>query len=218
MWGAKTVPKARSVLCQESELQIQERSVVSFWGRTDQNLFSNSQLLSSLGWFFLLPQDGTYGMDCAERCDCSHADGCHPTTGYCRCLPGWSGTKETVMKDNESFHYGGTWSYLSVSLVQESMWGWKEWRASSGGAVSHMWFTGVETLLSMGSTENWEQKGKSEKLGASTVWFLMKVVNNCKYSRLCWQLWYIKHHIQELGKICSGSQKEDKLCRTCAAI
>ena len=41
----------------------------------------------------LLPstQDGTYGLTCAERCDCSHADGCHPTTGHCRCLPGWSG-------------------------------------------------------------------------------------------------------------------------------
>ncbi|NXX69941.1 MEG10 protein, partial [Spizella passerina] len=36
-------------------------------------------------------QDGTYGLGCAERCDCSHADGCHPATGHCRCLPGWSG-------------------------------------------------------------------------------------------------------------------------------
>lgn len=69
--------------------------------------------------FFLLPQDGTYGMDCAERCDCSHADGCHPTTGYCRCLPGWSGTKETVVKVNESLHYGGTWSCLSILWVEE---------------------------------------------------------------------------------------------------
>lgn len=58
-------------------------------------------------------------MDCAERCDCSHADGCHPTTGYCRCLPGWSGTKETVMKDNERFHCGGTWSCLLVLWVEE---------------------------------------------------------------------------------------------------
>ncbi|KAG8130776.1 hypothetical protein E2320_017501 [Naja naja] len=32
-----------------------------------------------------------YGLDCSERCDCSHGDGCHPVTGYCRCLPGWSG-------------------------------------------------------------------------------------------------------------------------------
>ncbi|KAF3848711.1 hypothetical protein F7725_015208 [Dissostichus mawsoni] len=26
-------------------------------------------------------QDGTYGLDCTERCDCSHADGCHHSTG-----------------------------------------------------------------------------------------------------------------------------------------
>uniref|UniRef100_M3YKH0 Multiple EGF like domains 10 n=1 Tax=Mustela putorius furo TaxID=9669 RepID=M3YKH0_MUSPF len=37
--------------------------------------------------------DGTYGLNCAERCDCSHADGCHSTTGHCRCLPGWSDTR-----------------------------------------------------------------------------------------------------------------------------
>lgn len=36
-------------------------------------------------------QDGTYGLDCRERCDCSHADGCHPSTGHCRCLAGWTG-------------------------------------------------------------------------------------------------------------------------------
>ncbi len=38
-----------------------------------------------------LMQDGTYGLDCRERCDCSHADGCHPSTGHCRCLTGWTG-------------------------------------------------------------------------------------------------------------------------------
>lgn len=36
-------------------------------------------------------QDGTYGLECRERCDCSHADGCDPTSGYCRCYPGWTG-------------------------------------------------------------------------------------------------------------------------------
>lgn len=41
-------------------------------------------------------QDGTYGLNCAERCDCSHADGCHSTTGHCRCLPGWSGEPGTT--------------------------------------------------------------------------------------------------------------------------
>lgn len=87
-------------------------------------------------FFFLLPQDGTYGMDCAERCDCSHADGCHPTTGYCRCLPGWSGTKETTMKDNESFLCGGTWSSFQFCGWRTSTWAWKEERASSVAAVS----------------------------------------------------------------------------------
>lgn len=38
-----------------------------------------------------LPQDGTYGLDCKERCDCSHADGCHHSTGHCHCLAGWTG-------------------------------------------------------------------------------------------------------------------------------
>lgn len=38
-------------------------------------------------------QDGTYGLDCRGRCDCSHSDGCHHSTGHCRCLPGWTGTQ-----------------------------------------------------------------------------------------------------------------------------
>lgn len=36
-------------------------------------------------------QDGTYGQECRERCDCSHADGCHHSTGHCHCLTGWTG-------------------------------------------------------------------------------------------------------------------------------
>ncbi|KAJ6662895.1 hypothetical protein lerEdw1_011099, partial [Lerista edwardsae] len=38
--------------------------------------------------------DGTYGLNCSERCDCSHADGCDPVTGYCCCLAGWTGKLE----------------------------------------------------------------------------------------------------------------------------
>lgn len=40
---------------------------------------------------FVMLQDGTYGLECKERCDCSHADGCHHATGHCRCLAGWTG-------------------------------------------------------------------------------------------------------------------------------
>lgn len=40
-------------------------------------------------------QDGTYGLECRERCDCSHADGCDPTSGYCRCHPGWTGQRRS---------------------------------------------------------------------------------------------------------------------------
>lgn len=39
----------------------------------------------------LCPQDGTFGPNCSERCDCSHADGCDPVTGHCCCLAGWTG-------------------------------------------------------------------------------------------------------------------------------
>ncbi|KAL7980196.1 hypothetical protein Chor_001464, partial [Crotalus horridus] len=35
-------------------------------------------------------RDGTYGLNCSERCDCDHADGCDPLTGYCCCLAGWT--------------------------------------------------------------------------------------------------------------------------------
>lgn len=42
-------------------------------------------------------QDGTYGVDCRERCDCSHADGCHHATGHCRCLPGWTGETQWLL-------------------------------------------------------------------------------------------------------------------------
>ncbi len=40
-------------------------------------------------------QDGTYGLECRERCDCNHADGCDPVSGFCRCLPGWTGERKT---------------------------------------------------------------------------------------------------------------------------
>lgn len=42
---------------------------------------------------FCCNQDGTYGLECRERCDCSHADGCDPVSGYCRCYPGWTGQR-----------------------------------------------------------------------------------------------------------------------------
>ncbi|CAF92982.1 unnamed protein product, partial [Tetraodon nigroviridis] len=35
--------------------------------------------------------DGSFGLDCRERCDCVNADGCDPVTGLCRCLAGWTG-------------------------------------------------------------------------------------------------------------------------------
>lgn len=37
------------------------------------------------------PQAGTFGLNCSEHCDCSHADGCDPVTGHCCCLAGWTG-------------------------------------------------------------------------------------------------------------------------------
>lgn len=92
-------------------------------------------------WFLLLPQDGTYGLDCAERCDCSHADGCHPTTGYCRCLPGWSGTKKTVVKDKSFQHVWDLvlyFGFVGRGGKQRSTWGWQKKRDSSVAAVSHL--------------------------------------------------------------------------------
>lgn len=44
----------------------------------------------------LSPQDGTFGLNCSERCDCSHADGCDPITGHCCCLAGWTGNPSTA--------------------------------------------------------------------------------------------------------------------------
>ena len=36
---------------------------------------------------------GRYGINCAYRCQCEHAnaDGCHPVTGECVCKEGWRG-------------------------------------------------------------------------------------------------------------------------------
>lgn len=60
-------------------IKIQQKCV-KFWG-------------SRSGHFSLpfCPQDGTFGLSCSERCDCSHADGCDPVTGHCCCLAGWTG-------------------------------------------------------------------------------------------------------------------------------
>ncbi|MEJ1285454.1 multiple EGF-like-domains 11 [Cricetulus griseus] len=38
-------------------------------------------------------RDGTFGLNCSEHCDCSHADGCDPVTGHCCCLAGWTGIR-----------------------------------------------------------------------------------------------------------------------------
>lgn len=36
-------------------------------------------------------QEGSFGLNCAERCDCFNADGCDPVSGQCRCQAGWTG-------------------------------------------------------------------------------------------------------------------------------
>ncbi|PIO38151.1 hypothetical protein AB205_0180310, partial [Aquarana catesbeiana] len=36
-----------------------------------------------------LTREEMYGLNCAEHCDCSHAEGCDPVTGHCHCLAGW---------------------------------------------------------------------------------------------------------------------------------
>lgn len=99
-------------------------------------------------------------MDCAERCDCSHADGCHPTTGYCRCLPGWSGTKETIAKYTQSFQYDGIWTCLPFFFfflwVKEQYVGLEGEGTSSVAVVSLPVIHSHETLLAAASIENWE--------------------------------------------------------------
>ncbi|TNN44492.1 Platelet endothelial aggregation receptor 1 [Liparis tanakae] len=45
------------------------------------------------GCLFLSCQTGSFGPGCLKRCDCLHADGCQPTAGECRCLPGWWGAR-----------------------------------------------------------------------------------------------------------------------------
>lgn len=48
------------------------------------------------------------------------------------------------------------WWDFQFCGCRSSMWGWKEKRDSSVAAVSLLWFTGVETLSNVGSTEHWE--------------------------------------------------------------
>lgn len=62
-------------------IQIQQKSVKLWESRSDR--FSGP----------FPPQDGTFGLNCSERCDCSHADGCDPVTGHCCCLAGWTGNR-----------------------------------------------------------------------------------------------------------------------------
>lgn len=47
-------------------------------------------------------QEGSFGLNCAERCDCFNADGCDPVSGQCRCLAGWTG--ENIMLINLVFY------------------------------------------------------------------------------------------------------------------
>ena len=42
-------------------------------------------------FLLVLRQEGSFGLDCRERCDCVNAAGCDPVTGLCRCLAGWTG-------------------------------------------------------------------------------------------------------------------------------
>lgn len=60
-------------------------------------LFWTEQLPPSI----LLLQEGSFGLDCRERCDCVNADGCDPVTGLCRCLPGWTGEKRKEAEPRE---------------------------------------------------------------------------------------------------------------------
>lgn len=62
-------------------------------------------------------QDGTYGLECKERCDCSHADGCHHSTGHCHCLTGWTGKTLTFLHGRDQrlhAHTGAEASSLRV--------------------------------------------------------------------------------------------------------
>ncbi len=36
-------------------------------------------------------QDNNWGSDCSEPCSCLNGGRCHPQTGACECLPGWTG-------------------------------------------------------------------------------------------------------------------------------
>lgn len=44
----------------------------------------------------LWQQEGSFGLNCGERCDCFNADGCDPVSGQCRCLAGWAGENTSV--------------------------------------------------------------------------------------------------------------------------
>lgn len=55
-------------------------------------------ITESLFFYLYFWKDGTYGLNCSERCDCNHADGCDPVTGYCCCLAGWTGKMSNSMK------------------------------------------------------------------------------------------------------------------------
>lgn len=47
-----------------------------------------------LSLLLLWRQEGSFGLNCGERCDCFNADGCDPVSGQCRCLAGWTGEND----------------------------------------------------------------------------------------------------------------------------
>lgn len=73
-----------------------------------------------------LCQDGFYGLDCRETCDCVNADGCDPVTGSCRCLAGWTGETDTQpvahnVKGQISRHIIGNYRHTMKNNVESSL-------------------------------------------------------------------------------------------------
>lgn len=75
-------------------------------------------------WKLYLCQDGTYGLECRERCDCTHADGCDPVSGYCHCYPGWTGQCSFVKKKMPE----NKWHFKENKTVFEPQKLWKSRR------------------------------------------------------------------------------------------
>ena len=50
--------------------------------------------------FHLECADGSWGINCANVCDCDHSIGCDAITGECICMKGFWGPKCREGKDN----------------------------------------------------------------------------------------------------------------------